>query len=95
MRIAETGTDLALLLAVLSSFKNRVLPKNLIAFGELGLTGEVRPVANGQERLAEARKHGFSQAIVPFSNRPKSVLEGMTVHGVKNLAGALDLLETL
>lgn len=95
VRIAETGADLAVLLAVLSSFKNRVLPKNLIAFGELGLTGEVRPVANGQERLAEARKHGFTQAVVPYANRPKAVLDGMTVHGVKNLAGALDILETL
>jgi DNA repair protein RadA/Sms len=95
VRIAETGADLAVLLAVLSSFKNRVLPKNLIVFGELGLTGEVRPVANGQERLAEARKHGFAKAIVPYANRPKAVLEGMTVHGVKNLAGALDILETL
>jgi len=95
VRITETGADLAVLLAVLSSFKNRVLPKSLIVFGELGLTGEVRPVANGQERISEARKHGFTQAIVPFANRPKKVLEGMTVHGVKNLAGALDILETL
>lgn len=95
VRIGETGADLALLLAVLSSYKNRVLPKNLIVFGELGLTGEVRPVANGQERIAEARKHGFTQAIVPYANRPKTVLEGMLVHGVKNLAGALDVLETL
>ena len=84
-----------MLLAVLSSFKNRVLPKNLIVFGELGLTGEVRPVANGQERISEARKHGFTQAIVPFANRPKKVMDGMTVHGVKNLAGALEILDTL
>ena len=95
VRIGETGADLAVLLAVLSSFKNRVLPKNLIVFGELGLTGEVRPVANGQERISEARKHGFTQAIVPFANRPKNVIDGMTVHGVKNLAGALEILDTL
>jgi DNA repair protein RadA/Sms len=95
VRIGETGADLALLLAVLSSYKNRVLPKNLIVFGELGLTGEVRPVANGQERISEARKHGFTQAIVPYANRPKAVLSGMLVHGVKNLAGALDVIETL
>jgi DNA repair protein RadA/Sms len=95
VRIQETGADLAVLLAVLSSFRDRALPKNLVVFGELGLTGEVRAVANGQERLAEARKHGFSQAIVPYANRPKSVLEGMKVHAVKNLAGALEVLTTL
>lgn len=95
VRIAETGADLAALLAVLSSFRNRELPRDLIAFGELGLTGEVRPVANGQQRLAEARKHGFRQAIVPFANRPKETVAGMTVHGVKSLSGALDVLDTL
>jgi len=95
VRIAETGADLAALLVVLSSFRNRELPRDLIAFGELGLTGEVRPVANGQQRLAEARKHGFRQAIVPFANRPKETVAGMTVHGVKSLSGALDVLDTL
>ena len=59
VRIAETGADLAVLLAVLSSFRDRVLPRDLIVFGELGLTGELRPVANGQERMREAAKHGF------------------------------------
>jgi DNA repair protein RadA/Sms len=94
VRITETGADLAALLAVLSSFRNRVLPKDLIVFGELGLTGEVRPVANGQQRLSEARKHGFRHAIVPFANRPKDPIAGMVVHGVKSLAGALDVLDT-
>ncbi len=95
VRIAETGADLAVLLAVLSSFKNTVLPKDLIVFGELGLTGEVRPVANGEQRLSEARKHGFSKAIVPYANRPKKAPSGMVVHGVKSLRGALDVLDTL
>jgi len=95
VRIGETGADLAVLLAVLSSFRNRALPRDLVAFGELGLTGEVRPVANGEQRLAEAAKHGFRQAIVPFANRPKKVRDGMTVHGVKSLAAALDVLDTL
>jgi DNA repair protein RadA/Sms len=95
VRIAETGADLATLLAVLSSFRNRALPKDLIVFGELGLTGEMRPVANGEQRLSEARKHGFKRAIVPFANRPKQVLEGMVVHGVKNLSSALDVVEGL
>ncbi|MGE0625039.1 MAG: DNA repair protein RadA [Pseudomonadales bacterium] len=95
VRIGETGADLSVLLAVLSSFRNRALPRELIVFGELGLTGEVRPVANGEQRLAEAAKHGFRQAIVPFSNRPKKVRDGMTVHGVKSLSAALDVLESL
>jgi DNA repair protein RadA/Sms len=95
VRIAETGADLAALLAVLSSYRNRVLPKNLIVFGELGLTGEVRAVANGQQRLSEARKHGFSQAIVPFANRPKEAIPGMAVHGVKSLRAAMDVIETI
>ncbi|MDZ7668561.1 MAG: DNA repair protein RadA [Gammaproteobacteria bacterium] len=95
VRIAETGADLAALLAVLSSFRNLHLPRDLIVFGELGLTGEVRPVANGQQRLMEARKHGFRQAIVPYANRPKDVVAGMTVHGVKSLAAALDVLDSL
>ena len=95
VRITETGADLAVLLAVLSSFKNTVLPKDLIVFGELGLTGEVRPVANGEQRLSEARKHGFSKAVVPYANRPKKAPAGMLVHGVKSLRGALDVLDTL
>ena len=95
VRIVETGADLALLLAVLSSFRDRPLPKELIVFGELGLTGEVRPVANGQQRLQEARKHGFKIAIVPYANRPKQVIEGMAVHGVKNLSAALDVVAGL
>ncbi|HEX7038009.1 MAG TPA: DNA repair protein RadA [Pseudomonadales bacterium] len=95
VRITETAADLAALLAVLSSLLNRTLPRDLIAFGELGLTGEVRPVANGQQRLAEARKHGFRQAIVPFANRPKEPIPGMAVHGVKSLSGALEVIRTL
>ncbi|MGA0838587.1 MAG: DNA repair protein RadA [Pseudomonadales bacterium] len=95
VRIAETGADLAALLAVLSSFRNRVLPRDLIVFGELGLTGEVRPVTSGQQRLAEARKHGFRVAIVPWANRPKEAVSGMAVHGVKSLSGALEVIASL
>jgi DNA repair protein RadA/Sms len=95
VRIQETGADLALLLAVLSSFRDRVLPRELLVFGELGLTGELRPVANGQERLREAAKHGFKKAIVPFANRPKDRLPNMAVHGVKNLSSALEVLAGL
>ena len=95
VRITETGADLALLLAVLGSFRDRVLPRELIVFGELGLTGELRPVANGQERLREAAKHGFKTAIVPFANRPKEAVGKMTVHGVKTLPAALEILQSL
>lgn len=92
VRIQETGADLALILAVLSSFRDRILPRDLIVFGELGLTGEVRAVANGQERLREAAKHGFKQAIVPHANRPQERLPNMAVHGVQSLASALEVL---
>ena len=92
VRITETGADLAAILAVLSSLRNRQLPRDLIVFGELGLTGEIRPVVNGQERMREAAKHGFKRAIVPFGNRPREVIPGMAVHGVKSLSAALDVL---
>ncbi|MDA1076475.1 MAG: DNA repair protein RadA, partial [Proteobacteria bacterium] len=95
VRITETGADLASLLAVLSSYRNRALPKDLIVFGELGLTGEVRPVANGQERIMEARKYGFKTAIVPFANSPRENVRDMTVHGVKSLSSALDVISGL
>lgn len=95
IRITETGADLATLLAVLSSFRDRILPRDLIVFGELGLTGELRPVANGQDRLREAAKHGFKRAIVPYANRPPDRLPNMAVHGVQNLSSALEVLTTL
>ena len=92
VRIGETGSDLALILAVLSSFRSRVLPRDLIVFGEIGLTGEVRGVANGQERLREAIKHGFRRAIVPRGNRPKPALADMEVRAVATLNEAIDVL---
>lgn len=90
MRIQETAADLPLLLAVLSSFRNRPLANDLIVFGELGLAGEVRPVAGGEERLAEAAKHGFKRAVVPEANRPrKSVKLDIEVIAVARLDQAL------
>ena len=80
VRVTETGADTALLLAALSSFRNRPLPTDLITFGEIGLAGEIRPVPNGQERLREAAKHGFKHAIVPKANAPK---KGETIDGIK------------
>ena len=92
VRISETGADLASLLAMVSSFKNQALAKDLIVFGEVGLAGEIRPVPNGAERLAEAAKHGFKRAIVPFANKPKSAISALEVIGVKRLCEALDSL---
>jgi len=92
VKVNETSADLALLLAVVSSFRDAVLPQDLVVFGEVGLTGEIRPVPSGQERIYEAAKHGFKKAIVPVANKPKQNPEGMEVLGVKNLAQALEAI---
>lgn len=95
VRIAETGADLALLAATLSSFRARILPRDLVVFGELGLTGEVRPVANGQDRLREAAKHGFARAIVPLANRPKNGIAGIDILPAATLREALEAMASL
>ncbi len=92
VRVGETGADLATLLALVSSFRNKALPMDLVVFGEVGLSGEIRPVPSGQERLREAAKHGFRRAIVPHSNVPKEMPEGMQVIGVSKLSEALEAL---
>ena len=93
IRVAETSSDLALLLAIVSSFRNRALPSDMICFGEVGLSGEIRPVPNGQERLREAAKHGFARAVVPRANLPKQPISGMSVIGVGKLSDALEAIE--
>lgn len=93
VKVGETGADLALLLALISSFRNRPLPQDLVVFGEVGLAGEIRPVTSGQERISEAAKHGFKRAIVPFANKPKSAVENMDFFTVKKLADALAILD--
>ena len=95
VKVSETGADLALLLALISSFRNQPLPQDLVIFGEVGLAGEIRPVQSGQERISEAAKHGFKRAIVPFGNKPKNVLENMQVFTVKKLSDALAVLDNL
>ena len=90
VRISETGADLPILLAILSSLRNRPLPNNLIAFGEVGLSGEIRPVQNGPERLNEAAKHGFTQAIIPNRNKPQEAIKGLKIIEVQRLTDALD-----
>lgn len=92
VRVTETGADLALLLAIVSSFREQILPRDLIVFGEVGLSGEIRPVQNGLARLNEAVKHGFTRAIVPFGNKPKEAIPGMQVTVVKTLQQALEAL---
>ncbi len=90
VRLAETAGDLAIVLAARSSLQDRPLPNALVAFGELGLAGEIRPVPFGEERLREAAKHGFKLALVPQANVPRRPPEGMTVRGVTRLHQALD-----
>ncbi|MDO9372585.1 MAG: DNA repair protein RadA [Gammaproteobacteria bacterium] len=92
VRVTETGADLAVVLAALSSLRSRPLPRDLVVFGELGLAGEVRPVQSGEARLREAVKHGFKQAIIPAANVPKGGLKGMEIHAVQRLSEALDVL---
>ncbi|MBO6558322.1 MAG: DNA repair protein RadA [Pseudomonadales bacterium] len=89
IRVEETSSDLALILAVVSSFRDRPLPPDLVCFGEVGLSGEIRPVPNGQERLREAAKHGFKHAIVPEGNKPKQAIDGLKVTAVRKLSEAL------
>lgn len=92
VKVTETSADLTLLLAMVSSFRGDILPSDLVVFGEVGLSGEIRPVPNGQERLVEAAKHGFKRAIVPKANVPKKMPAGMEVVGVTKLAEALEAI---
>ena len=89
VRVAETAADLPILLAGVSSIRDRPLPADLVCFGEVGLAGEVRPVAYGEERLAEAAKHGFRRAIVPLKNAPKKPIKGMEIMPVSRLSQAI------
>ena len=92
VKVLETSADLALLMSVVSSFRDQSLPHDLMVFGEVGLSGEIRPVPNGQERIREAAKHGFKRAIVPKGNVPKESLPGMQVVAVSKLSEALEAL---
>lgn len=92
LRVLETAADLAALLAIVSSLKDRLLPRDLLVFGEVGLGGEIRPVPNGQERLHEAVKHGFTRAVVPKNNVPSKPVAGLEVIGVSRLDEALNAI---
>lgn len=90
VKISEPAADLAVILAMVSSLRNQPLPDKLVVFGEVGLAGEVRPVARGQERLREAAKLGFTRAIVPAANLPRQPIDGLQVIAVERLDQAVD-----
>jgi DNA repair protein RadA/Sms len=95
VRISEPAADLAVLLSIQSSLRGKPLPQGFIAFGEVGLAGEVRPAPRGQERLKEAAKLGFSVAVIPKANAPKKPIEGLTVHAVERVDEAINLVREL
>ena len=90
VRVSETAADLATLLAIVSSLRNRPIPHDVAVFGEVGLSGEIRPVPNGQERCREASKHGFKRIILPRANAPKAAISGVTVVAIETLQQALE-----
>ena len=93
VKVTETGADLGLLLACVSSFRGKTIPKEWVIFGEVGLSGEVRPVASGHERIREAAKHGFKKAIVPSANAPKQSVSGIEVCRVERISQVLELFD--
>ena len=95
VRISEPAADLAVMLAITSSLRGRPLPRGFIAFGEVGLAGEIRPAPRGQERLKEAAKLGFTTAIVPKANAPKKAIPGLSIHAVERVDEAMDTLRGL
>lgn len=92
VKMSETGIDLAMLAAIISSLKDKALDPRLVIFGEVGLSGEVRPVQSGSERINEAIKHGFKKAVIPKANCPKSKPDGIKLYPVNTLAEMIDLL---
>ena len=95
VRISEPAADLAVMLAITSSLRGKPLPRGFIAFGEVGLAGEIRPAPRGQERLKEAAKLGFTTAIVPKANAPKKAIPGLSIHAVERVDEAMDTLRGL
>jgi DNA repair protein RadA/Sms len=95
VRISEPAADLAVLLAIQGSLRGKALPRGFVAFGEVGLAGEVRPAPRGQERLREAAKLGFSVAVVPKANAPKKAIEGLNIHAVERIEEAIEAVRGL
>ena len=92
IKVSETASDLVVMLAIVSSLRDKVIPNNWIAFGEVGLTGEVRPVYNAMERLSEAQKQGFEVVIIPKGNAPKKSIKGLKIVTVGYLYQAIQYL---
>ena len=95
VKISEPAADLAVILSIASSLKNKALPSKLIVFGEVGLAGEIRPAPRGQERLKEAAKLGFTRALIPEANRPKQAIPGVEVIGVRRVEEAVTRLRDM
>lgn len=93
VKLSETGADLAVLIAVISSLRNKAIPQDWVVFGEVGLTGEIRPVQAGEERIRDAGKHGFKVALVPAANAPRKAISGLKVIAVHHLQQAIDALK--
>lgn len=93
VKLSETGADLSVLAAVMSSLRNKALPHDWVVFGEVGLTGEIRPVQAGEERIHDAAKHGFTTALVPAANAPRKPVKGMKVLAVQHLSAAIEALK--
>ncbi len=95
IKIQETSADLPVLLSIVSSYKNKVLPRDMMAFGEIGLNGEIRPVANGLQRLEDAAKHGFRQAMIPRANTPKKHQLPLKIYSVADINEVLDFFRKI
>ena len=93
VRVSETGADLAVVLAILSSLKNRALGSDIVVFGEVGLSGELRPVQRGLDRLNEARKLGFRRALVPQANKPRQALSDLEILAPRRIEEALEIFD--
>lgn len=93
VKLSETGADLAVIAAILSSLRNKPIAGDMVVFGEVGLTGEIRPVQAGEERIKEAAKHGFTHAVVPKANAPRKAIKGIKVVAVQHLSEAIDALK--
>ncbi|WP_350281894.1 DNA repair protein RadA [Nitrosomonas sp.] len=92
VKITEPGADLAVMLAIVSSLKNRVLPEKTVIFGEIGLAGEIRPVQRGQERIKEAAKLGFTCAVIPKANQSRQAVKGIEIIAVERVEKAVSAL---
>ena len=95
VKIGEPAADLATCLAIVSSMKNMALPNKLVVFGEVGLSGELRPAPRGQERLKEAAKLGFDRAVIPRANAPRQAISGMKVIALDRIEQAIERLQEL